>query len=369
MLALDPRDPDPGLRRQLLAWLALQQVYALRPEELPRDRLSAAVDLLDPEALGVRPPAPSTAERWLRRLAAAHVRIVPIASALYPERLYRLGDAPPVLAVRGNPALLRARCVAIVGARAASAYGRGVARAIGARLAAAGLVVVSGLARGVDAAAHEGALEAGATVAFQACGPDRLYPPEHRRLAGRIAARGAVVSELPLGTPPRPAYFPLRNRLIAGLAEAVVVVEARERSGSLVTARHAAEQGTDVYAVPGPITAPTSRGPHRLLRDGAIPLTAPDDLLDDLGLRPARGAGDPGAGADPPGEAPADSLARAVLAALREAPLTRDELAQRLRSSAGALTAALSRLELEGRLTEDRDGRLVCTSPRSGAWL
>jgi DNA processing protein len=229
--------------------------------------------------------------------------------------------------------------------------------------------VVSGLARGVDAAAHEGALEAGATLAFQACGPDRLYPPEHRRLAGRIARRGAVVSELPLGTPPRPAYFPLRNRLISGLAEAVVVVEARERSGSLVTARHAAEQGTDVYAVPGPITAPTSRGPHRLLRDGAIPLTTPEDLLEDLKLRPAPGGGAHVLLRQSPAAAPADPLARAVLAALEDAPLTRDELARRLGSPVGALRAALSMLELEGRVTEDRDGRLTCASPRGGAWL
>ena len=187
---------------------------------------------------------------------------------------------------RAPLAALAAPCVAIVGPRAPTAYGRVVARALARALASAGLVVVSGLARGVDAEAHEGALDAGGrTIAFQACGPERVYPAEHRRLAARIAASGAVVSELPPGTPPRAPHFPLRNRLISGLSLAVVVVEAREQSGTLVTARHAAEQGVDVLAVPGPIDAPTSRGTNRLLRDGAKPLLDVRDVLDAIGIR------------------------------------------------------------------------------------
>lgn len=363
MLVLDPRDPDPGRREMLLAWLALQHAFALRPEAFPRDALDAGRDWPDPRALGLSAPERDTARRWLRRLSAARARIVPFASPLYPERLQRLSDAPPVLAVRGNPGLLRARCVAVVGARAATVYGRCVAAELGRRLAAAGLVVVSGLARGVDASAHEGALESGATLAFQACGPDRVYPPEHRRLADRIAEKGAVVSELPLGTPPRRPYFPLRNRLIAGLSEAVVVVEARDRSGSLITARHAADQGAEVYAVPGAITAPTSRGPHRLLREGAIPLTAPEDLLEDLGVSDAA---PPIRFAEPSGvapAAPADPLARAVLRALDGEPLARDELGRRLRTPAAALGATLFLLQVDGYVNEDRDGRLHRTSP------
>lgn len=369
MLALDPRDPDPGRREALLAWLAVQRAFALQPQAVPREALETTRGWPDLRVLGVSPPGPELGRRWLRQLSSAGARIVPLASPLYPDRLARLRDAPPVLALRGNPGLLRARCVAVVGARAATVYGRGVAEELGRRLAAAGLVVVSGLARGVDAAAHEGALQGGATLAFQACGPDRVYPPEHRRLADRIAAGGAVVSELPLGAPPRRQHFPLRNRLIAGLSEAVVVVEARDRSGSLITARHAAEQGADVYAVPGPITAPTSRGPHRLLRDGAIPLTSPEDLLQDLGVSGAA----PGAASAPAeasqASAPSDPLARAVLEALGSQPLDRDELGRRLETTPAALGAALSMLELSGFVNEDRDGRLYRTSPAARSRL
>ncbi len=225
----------------------------------------------------------ASSRRGARKLARIRARLLPFSSDAYPERLRRLVDAPPLLVVRGDPSVLRAPAVAIVGARAATHYGRTVARDLAATLARAGLVVVSGLAVGVDAAAHEGALEAGGlTVAFQACGPDRVYPAVHRRLADRIARAGAVVSELPPGTPPRSPHFPLRNRLISASSLAVVVVEARRRSGSLITARHAADQGVDVFAVPGPITAPTSQGPNRLIQDGAIPLLTPTDILEPL---------------------------------------------------------------------------------------
>jgi DNA processing protein len=229
-----------------------------------------------------------------------------------------------------------------------------VARALGRALGGAGLVVVSGLARGVDAEAHEGALEAGGrTVAFQACGPDRVYPSVHRRLASRIAEAGAVVSELPPGAPPRAPHFPLRNRLISGLSLAVVAVEARERSGTLVTARHAAEQGVEVLAVPGPIDAATSRGTNRLLRDGAKPLLDVRDVLDAIGVRAQPSAA-------PPRERAAalSPLARAILAALSEAPTDRDGLCRRLARRPAELAAALLELELAERVAEDRDGRL-----------
>ena len=225
-------------------------------------------------------------------LSLADAVALPVDSPLYPERLAALSDPALLLLVRGRPELLSQPAVAIVGSRAATVYGKRVARQIGADLAAAGITVVSGLARGIDAAAHEGALDAGGvTVAVLACGIDRVYPPEHRSLAQRIAARGALIGELPLGTPPRAPFFPMRNRLISGLSLAVVVVEARERSGTLITASHAANQGRDVFAVPGPITAPTSAGANQLLRDGAYVALGAEDVLRELGVKPVGSSG------------------------------------------------------------------------------
>ena len=276
---------------------------------------------------------------------------MPFCAAGYPWRLALLRDAPAALAIRGDASLLSARSVAIVGARAASAYGRGVARRLARELAEAGLVIVSGLARGIDAAAHEGALEGGGrTLAIQACGVEQIYPPEHRGLAERIVASGALLSELPPGTPPRSPFFPLRNRMISGLAEALVVVEARERSGSLHTVRHALDQGIDVLAVPGPVDAPTSLGPNRLLRDGAAPALDASDVLAALAAAPRRAA-------PLPRERLAPEL-EAVLAALAHEPASRDALARRCELPARALAAVLLELELAGRIVEDRDGRL-----------
>ena len=350
---LDPRSEDPADREALAAWLAIQRRYAFQPQEvaarLARDG--------DPHELcarvGVRPLGAREAERACRSLAARGVVLVPIRSGLYPARLRRLVDAPLVLAVRGLPALLVGRAVAIVGARAATVQGKATAARLAGELARAGVVVVSGLARGIDRAAHEGALEAGGfSIAFQACGPDQVYPAAHRALADRLAARGAVVSELPPGTPPRAPNFPLRNRLISALAEAVVVVEARVRSGSLVTARHAANQGVEVMAVPGAITSPASAGPHQLLRDGATLVESGTDVLAALGLEGA------------PAEGPAPAHGRSgglharIASALAAEPLRRDELETRLEAPRGAFAAALLELELDGTLAVDRDGRL-----------
>jgi len=346
---LDAR--EAGCRARLLAWLALQRHFALRPQALPAGARRAEA-LAAPWAVApVAPLARGEAERALAGLARRGIRAVPIASPAYPERLRRLADAPVLLLVRGTPALLLVRAVAIVGARAPSEPGRVTARRLAFELARAGLAIVSGLARGIDAAAHEGALEAGgATVAFQACGPEQVYPAAHRGLAERIAGQGVVVTELPPGTPPLPGYFPLRNRLISALAEAVIVVEARERSGSLVTARCAADQGVDVFAVPGPIDAPTSRGPNRLIQSGAGLVLEAADVLRALGI----------AAPQPPHERPEPptSLAREILRALRRQPLTRDALARGLARAPAELAAALLELELAGRVREDRDGSL-----------
>lgn len=384
---LDPADSAARVRRAVHCWLAVQIAFAFRPEEACR----ALASVSDPDALlrasATPKPSEGQLDRGARALARIGARLLPFSSDAYPERLRRLADAPPLLAVRGDPAALRAPAVAIVGARAATHYGRTIAQDLAARLARAGLVVVSGLAVGVDAAAHQGALEAGGlTVAFQACGPDRVYPAVHRRLADRIARAGAVVSELPPGTPPRPPHFPLRNRLISASSLAVVVVEARRRSGSLITARHAADQGVDVFAVPGPITAPTSQGPNRLIQDGAIPLLAPDDILEPLartlslpstvlqsGRSGATGA-DPSAVEARRGDvvqrAASDSaIARSILSALRDTPMTRDQLARRLDLSLSALALDLVRLELDGRVVEERDGRLRTIAPLGGSRL
>lgn len=347
---LDPR--DASARAALTPWIALQLALALRPQaavdalRASRDP-SAALDRLAPGA--PRRGAPIEAAR--AALAGCGARLLPFPAPDFPWRLALLRDAPPVLAVRGDVRALSAPAVAIVGSRAASAGGFAVAHALAGDLARAGLVVVSGLARGIDAAAHEGALAAGGTtVAVQACGPERVYPAAHRGLAARIAAQGALITELPPGARPTRAMFPLRNRLIAGLSLGLVVVEARERSGSLVSARHALDQGIDVFAVPGPVGAPFCLGSNRLLRDGAIPALDASDVLGALGV----------AGAAAAREAPEPSTpaARAILEALARRPASRDELAAGLGRTLPECALALLELELDGRVVEDRDGRL-----------
>lgn len=254
----------------------------------------------------------------------------------YPPMLAAIVDPPPVVWLRGCRSAFDAPAVAIVGSRAGSPYALSVAEQLAADLAARGVAVVSGLARGVDSAAHRGALSAaGATVAVLGSGADVVYPREHEPLARAIAAAGAVVSELVPGTRPQPRFFPLRNRIISGLARAVVVIEAGEKSGSLITARCALEQGRDVLAVPGNVLNGRNRGGHALLRDGAKIVETADDILEELGVglgRPVAAASDRGRGNEgradpllaclPPGEAcDLDVIAgRSGLAAVRLLP-------------------------------------------------
>lgn len=212
------------------------------------------------------------------------VETVSIASPLYPEHLRRIHDPPSVLYVRGS---LRAAepAVAVVGSRRASATGRAMAGRIAAGLAASGVTVVSGLARGIDAAAHHAALQAGGrTIAVLGCGLDVTYPPEHGALVAAIADQGCVLSEFPPGTPPLPYHFPQRNRIIAGLTLGVVVVEGDEHSGALSTAGHALDAGREVMAVPGSVLNPLSRAPHALLRQGAALVESAEDVLVAVGL-------------------------------------------------------------------------------------
>ncbi len=238
-------------------------------------------------------------------------------SAGFPPLLGAIHDPPASLFVRGASVdVLSSAAVAVVGARSCSSYGRSVARSLGRELAAAGLVVVSGMARGVDGEAHRGALEGGGvTVAVLGCGIDRDYPAAHAELARRICERGLVVSEYEPGVEPAPWRFPARNRIIAGLCRATVVVEARERSGALITADFALEEGREVLAVPGEITSALSAGTNALLRLGATPVTRASDVLEAFGLEVAVAA--------PPELEPA---AEQLLGRLRESPSTADEL-------------------------------------------
>ncbi|MCH2172315.1 DNA-processing protein DprA [Myxococcota bacterium] len=349
---LDPRGSRRNSGNDLDLWLTLNRRLALDPRAARTlldqgGSVDEALRLLGVDTLGHDPER----ERARAAMAGCGAVAVPIASRAYPSRLTALSDPPPLLFVRGDVSALGAPAVAIVGARAATAYGLDVARRFASELARAGCVVVSGLAWGIDAAAHRAALEAdGRTVAVQACGIDRVYPAPHRRLADQIVDAGAVISEFPPGLRPRKPFFPLRNRLISGLSQAVIVVEARERSGSLITARHAAAQGVEVFAVPGPIHAPTSAGTHRLLREGAWLAAEPGDILSALGCTAAS-----------PVERAMRSLGareRAVLAALEQRPATREELARALDCSPHDLSLVVLELELDGRVTEDRDGRL-----------
>jgi DNA processing protein len=277
---------------------------------------------------------------YLARLGEAGVRWIGRSEPDFPPLLHAIHDPPAGLFVRGgaDPGLLRRATVAVVGARSCSAYGAQVARMLGRELAGAGLVVVSGLARGVDGEAHRGALEAGgATVAVLGCGIDRDYPAAHRELAARIRATGLAVSEYATGVEPAPWRFPARNRVIAGLSAATVVVEARERSGALITADLALEEGREVFAVPGEITSSLSAGTNDLLKLGASPLTTTADVLDLFGLTSAAAeAVDLG------------SSAEKVLARLRDGPASADDLARATGLDAGTLASALTELELAG---------------------
>jgi DNA processing protein len=226
----------------------------------------------------------SALEKELCELPRLGARLLRWTDADYPPNLRHIADPPPYLLVRGTLTDADTACVAVVGARAASEAGLRMAQRLGLELAARGFIVVSGLARGIDAAAHRGALDAGGrTVGVLGCGIDVAYPPEHRKLADEIVEqRGAILSELPLGTPPLPENFPGRNRILSGLSLGVVVVEAAEKSGSLITARQALEQDRQVFAVPGsPLTGKT-RGSNRLLREGAVLVECVEDVIEDL---------------------------------------------------------------------------------------
>ena len=322
--------------------------------------LAALPDLARRGGRPIRLATEAQVDKELADGAALGARLIGSCEPAFPQALAALDPPPPVIWTRGRIELLDQPCVAIVGARVASAAGQRFARGLAAELGQSGLVVVSGLARGIDAAAHEGGLPTG-TVAVLGGGVDDIYPPEHAGLYARIAETGCVVSENEPGRTATARDFPRRNRIISGLSRAVVVVEAELRSGSLITARLAAEQGREVLAVPGSPLDPRAKGTNDLIRQGAALCEGADDVLRALeGLRGFREP-DRGGYAAGPTPDPDDALREAVCALLSPTPVSRDELVRATGAPAALVFAALVELSLAGRAELQSGGMVAAT--------
>jgi DNA processing protein len=307
---------------------ALQQVV---PGQIARDLAGAPSD-------EIRSLIDKTCD-WARH-PGNHV--LTLADADYPKPLLEIADPPPLLYVKGRRDLLRARALAVVGSRNATAQGVANAEEFSETLSRAGWTIVSGMALGIDTAAHRGGLQgAGSTIAVIGTGADIVYPARNRALAHQLAEEGCILSEYPLGMPGLAANFPRRNRLISGLARAVLVVEAAAQSGSLITARMAAEQGRDVFAIPGSIHSPLSKGCHQLIKQGAKLVESAQDILEELGdVRPAQ------SGRKIDAQIPVENAG--LLAAIGYDPATIDQLGQRTGLDAAQLSAQLLTLEMQG---------------------
>jgi DNA processing protein len=348
---------DPSSRDNLSAWLRLTLVPGVSPRDQrkllsqfgsPREVLSqcrAAIievcgdDVAGALARGANSSQVDAALRWAEQ--EGH-HLVGSADPAYPQALLNIHVPPSVLYVRGRVELLNSKSFAVVGSRNATPQGLRDAEAFAAALSAAGLCIVSGLAAGIDAAAHRGGMaHAGGSIAVMGTGADRLYPARNRALAEELARSGCLVSEFPLGTPPEAGNFPRRNRLISGLACGVLVVEAAIQSGSLITARTALEQNRDVFAIPGSIHSPLSKGCHDLIKQGAKLVESAEDILADIGMARA-----------PAGDAPEKFAAAAdpLLDIIGFAPVTMDEIAHRTGFSVSTISASLSRLEIDGQI-------------------
>ncbi|WP_299176122.1 DNA-processing protein DprA [uncultured Brevundimonas sp.] len=302
-------------------------------------------DLVRKSGAASVPPPIARVERELTDGDRIGARLLVLGDADYPQMLAALDPPPPILWVRGRAELLNAPSVAVVGARIASAGGQRIARGLAQQLGQAGHVVVSGMARGIDAAAHEGALPTG-TVAVLGGGVDDVYPPEHADLYARLTDQGCVVSESPVGARAQARDFPRRNRIISGLSRGVVVVEAEIKSGSLITARLAAEQGRDVFAVPGSPLDPRARGPNELLRQGAILCEGIEDI--ERAFHTLRTLREPPSDPIDYGDVD-DAFLDRVAALLSPTPTPRDEIARALNAPMGQVAAALLELSLAGR--------------------
>ncbi len=367
----------PTTEDDRVSWLRLLRSRRVGPNTFHRlmaehGSAAAALDALPwvAHAAGVsdyRACPAGVAEAELRAGHAAGARLLTFADPAYPAALRDLPDAPPLLWVIGDPAILSRPMIAIVGARNASSLGLRMARALSADLAAQGYPIVSGLARGIDTAAHRASLDDG-TVAAMAGGVDVIYPSENAELAARIAESGLRLSEQPLGLAPQARHFPVRNRLISGLARAVVVVEAAAKSGSLITARTALDQGREVMAVPGhPIDA-RAAGCNMLIRDGATLVRNAADVIEALPRSPEASQAEmplapaptqvPDLSPPPPQRTLRDTAAlhRQILSRLGPSPLAEDQLIRDLASPAQTVAPALVALELDGRITRHPGG-------------
>ena len=277
------------------------------------------------------------------KIEAQGIKIVTWADEEYPNRLREIDQPPPILYIRGEYLQDDLFAVAIVGTRKVTGYGRQVTEEIASFLASNGITVISGLARGVDAIAHQTALKVGGrTIAILGSGVDKIYPPEHRGLAEEMMKRGAIISDYAVGTPPDASNFPPRNRIISGLSLAVVVIEAAETSGALITAEFAAEQGREIFAVPGSILAPQSKGTNRLIQKGALPLLSPDDLMQALDLTRV------GEHKSARKLIPADETEAKVLSVLSREPLHVDEIRNQAGLPIEKISATLALMELKG---------------------
>ncbi|THF62076.1 DNA-processing protein DprA [Pseudothauera rhizosphaerae] len=360
-----PRPPQ-----DLAAWLRLTLAAGIGPERqrrllaafgLPesvfaagRGALVAVVGRETADAV-LAPPDQAAIDTALAWAEEPGNHVLTLADAGYPQALYDAPDPPVLLYAKGDLTLLERPALAIVGARSATPQGQDNARAFARNLAEQGFAIVSGLALGIDAAAHRGALDAdgGGTIAVIGTGADRIYPARNQALARSIAERGLILSEFPLGTPPLPHNFPRRNRLIAGLARGVLVVEAALGSGSLITARLAAESGREVFAIPGSIHSPLARGCHRLIRDGAKLVETAADILEEL-----RWGGPAAPAPNPPAAQTAlPDEAEGLLAHLGHDPVDLDTLAERTGLTVDALYAILLPMELDGRVARLPGGR------------
>lgn len=341
------------LRKLLDEFGSPAEIYgATRAQLLPHfDGDQAPVDAI------LTGPQAADFETELAWLAEPDSALLAFADPLYPPLLREIPDPPPLLFVRGNPELLTVPQIAVVGSRNPSRGGSDNARAFSESLARSGLAITSGLALGIDASAHQAALDSGGhTIAVAATGLDRVYPAAHRELAHAIAGHGALVSEFPLGTPPRRENFPRRNRLISGLALGVLVVEAAMKSGSLITARYAAEQGREVFAIPGSIHSPLSRGCHALIRQGAKLVETAQDILEELGALAQFVAHAPPLSAS--ARLPEDPRHAQLLELMGHDPVDMDTLIALSGLTAGAVSSMLLYMELHG-LVETRPGGKV----------
>jgi DNA processing protein len=356
---------------QRLDWLRLIRSHNVGPRTFRTllDRYggaSAALDALPGLAQrgGASKPiricSVADAEREFEAAKRLGVSLIALGEPDYPARLRMIDDAPPLLGMRGQPAVLTQHMIALVGSRNASAAGVKFAERIAHELGAAGFIIVSGLARGIDAGAHRASLGSG-TVAVLAGGHDQIYPPEHVPLLEQILPNGAAVTEMPLGWQPRAADFPRRNRLISGLSVGVVIVEAAQRSGSLITARMAAEQGREVFAVPGSPLDPRAEGTNGLLKQGATLCTEAADVL--AVVRPILGQQIGGGFEEPDGEPyagtePSDAQRARIVDLLGPTPVSIDDLVRLAQSTPATVRIVLLELELAGRL-ERHGGGLV----------